>query len=406
MSNLFDKVQKYTGLFSKKWLETGFDAPAIQKQDKRLRGHRQKTMDKGLDTAFALLEDFPEEGPKKKERTEQLKTVVADLAKAHLGLQNKELEKELFDGIMDVTERFIAQARDFDPEFKSIDIMQAMRNVWIMNIVQMIAGGKPEYTPSIFAYSMLYPYTDNYLDSRDVSQEDKKQFNRRLASRIKGEAIKPKDALEKKTFSLIAMIEGQYPRGSYPEVFGSVLSILQGQVESLSQQAETACDENDILRISAEKGGTSVLADAYLVCGSLDESLFEFNFGYGFMLQLIDDLQDAAQDRKNRHITIFSGMDERAKFDETVNRLINFVAGALDYEKASDSPYISDIKKMITDNCILMIFQAVSKNRKFFTGKYLKFSRTHSAISFKYFAKMDRKIRRKMKKLGREGVLL
>jgi hypothetical protein len=398
-------VQKYTGLFSKKWLETDFDAPALKKQDKRLRKRGQKTLDRGLDKVFALLDDFPEKEPEKKERADKLKAVIAVLARAHLDIKNKEFEKEMFDGIMGVTECFISRAREFDPEVRLMDIMQAMRNVWIMNILQMIAGKRPEYTPSIFAYSMLYPYTDNYLDSRDVSAADKKEFNSRLAQRIKGEAIKPENGLEEKAFALIHMIEGQYPRQEYPEVFESVLSILQGQTKSLSQQSGSVCGKNGILCISAEKGGTSVLADAYLVCGKLDENMFEFVFGYGFMLQLIDDLQDAAQDRKNRHITIFSGMEKGEKFDETANRLINFIVGALDYEKASGSPYVSDIKKMIIENCILMVFQAVAKNRKFFTKRYLAFARGHSAISLDYFAKMDRKIKRKMKELSGKGVL-
>ena len=53
-------------------------------------------------------------------------------------------------------------ARKFDDDLPIGDIMQAMRNVWISNALQLLFGKEVYYSKANFAYSMLYPYTDNY----------------------------------------------------------------------------------------------------------------------------------------------------------------------------------------------------------------------------------------------------
>lgn len=44
------------------------------------------------------------------------------------------------------------------------DILQASRNAWTARALQMLLGRDMGLTPAIFAYSMFYPYADNYLD--------------------------------------------------------------------------------------------------------------------------------------------------------------------------------------------------------------------------------------------------
>lgn len=407
MSNVFQEVEKCINFYVDKWDRTDFNVSMLKKYNKSQQKQKQKSLDDGLNGLFELLNNLPEDEDDRKKCFKQLKSELGSLAKEQLNISNPDLEKKMFDGIMDVTEKFIAQARSFDSEFKLIDIMQAMRNVWIMNLIQIIAGKKIEYTPSIFAYSMLYPYTDNYLDSTEISDDAKRKFNARLSRRIKGEEIAYENTQEKKVFKLIEMIESQYPRGAYPDVYESILSIQEGQIKSLKQQTDSNTpNAKDVLRISAEKGGTSVLADAYLVCGTLDENMFEFAFGFGFVLQLIDDLQDTKCDKQNNHFTIFSRINRGEKFDELASNLISFVMGAIDFKKASDSEYINDIEKLITENCILMIFEAVSKNKKCYTKKYLKFAQEHSALSFNFFAKVNKKIARKMKALNEKDIFV
>ena len=406
MGEVFSAVEKYTGVYAEKWEQAAFYDGMLPEYARQHKKKKQKSIDDGINGLFGMLKNLPEDGPERERCLEKLKGGLDSLARTQLDIQNPEFEKKMLDGIMEVTERFISQAREFDPSVKMIDIMQAMRNVWIMNLIQLIAGRDVEYTPSVFAYSMLYPYTDNFLDDPEVSIEKKEEFNRRLSLRLKGHALDAEGPQEEKVFSLIGMIEGQYPRERYHGVYDSILSIQHGQIKSLRQQkSEKEPGKKEVLRISAEKGGTSVLADAYLVCGDLDCNLFEFAFGFGFVLQLIDDLQDVETDMQNGHMTMFSRIAGKEKLDDAAFRLKAFVAGAIDYEKTGSTPYIRDIEKLITDNCILMIFEAVSKNRRYFTREYLKFAGAHSALGLNYFVKANKNIRKKMRALEGKGIL-
>lgn len=55
-----------------------------------------------------------------------------------------------------------------------------------------------------------------------------------------------------------------------------------------------------------EKGGTSVLADGYLVNGDMTEEDALFAFGLGVALQLVDDLQDTSRDIAVNQHTLFT----------------------------------------------------------------------------------------------------
>ena len=48
-------------------------------------------------------------------------------------------------------------------------------------------------TSSILGYSLLYPYSDNYLDRADISAEEKLRFSERFRDRLRGEGSQPQD---------------------------------------------------------------------------------------------------------------------------------------------------------------------------------------------------------------------
>jgi hypothetical protein len=98
---------------------------------------------------------------------------------------------------------------------------------------------------------------------------------------------------------LIRMIEEEYPRPIFPDVHASLRAIHRAQIESLRLHDAPDHDyESELLPLTITKGGTSVLADGYLVTGDLSSSHAEAVFGYGVLLQLIDDLQDVDEDRE------------------------------------------------------------------------------------------------------------
>ena len=66
-------------------------------------------------------------------------------------------------------------------------------------------------TPSIFAYSMLYPYTDNYLDDPSTSLAAKLEFSGRFRQRLEGYAIAALNEQEATIWRLVEIIEEEYP---------------------------------------------------------------------------------------------------------------------------------------------------------------------------------------------------
>ncbi|RPI97560.1 MAG: hypothetical protein EHM31_13325, partial [Candidatus Aminicenantes bacterium] len=122
-------------------------------------------------------------------------------------------------------------------------------------------------------------------------------------------------------------------------MYRSLLTIYNAQVKSLLQQRpEAAPSPEDILAISLEKGGTSVLADGYLVAGSLEPADEDFCFGFGTFLQLADDLQDIAEDSRCGHRTLFSIGGAGAPLDATAIRLESYLAAVLERARRRDTP--------------------------------------------------------------------
>ncbi len=291
----------------------------------------------------------------------------------------------LSDAYFRVTAEFARQAEAFDRSIGPEALSQAMRNVWVMNCLQMFLGKRISLSPSIFAYSMLYPYTDNALDSARVSGNTKREMCRRLGLRLGGVGIEPQRRLEPEIFRLIGMIEREFARDEFAPVYRALLAIHRGQVRSLMQQNPgPPPDEEQILTLSVEKGGASVLADGYLVAGRLSRSRAEFFFGVGVVLQLFDDLQDVAQDRDAKRWTLFSRNAHHRPLDCVSSRLYGFLLKVL--RTAPRFPISAQhiLEDLIRRNCGFLLLQAVSQYHDLFSPGYLRKLEPYSPVRFEY----------------------
>jgi hypothetical protein len=295
-------------------------------------------------------------------------------------------------GYLEVAQEFITRARDEDSELKSEEIFQAMRNVWIMNSLQIFWGLPLEMTPSVYAYSMLYPYTDNFLDNPEVNSEEKIKFNQRLYKVLSGENLTPTNFIEEKVFSLVGKIESQYSRDRFPEVFDSLRLIQEAQTESIKQDMDELLAYDKILPISFFKGGTSVLADAFLVKGNLTIKEMHFAFAYGSFLQLLDDLQDAVVDKKDNHQTLFSIGNNNELIDNEVRSLISFIFKANTIDE-SDTPIMSLMKEVITSCTLVMIMDAAGRNPSLISHKLYKELECYSKVSLSFYKEFEDKIK-------------
>jgi len=301
-------------------------------------------------------------------------------------------------GFMKATRDFLREVSDFDPELGWADAFQALRNVWIMNTLQLLFGLPVRHTPAVFGYSMLYPYTDNFLDDQDIASREKEHFNTWLQRRLQGKRVLVEGLHRQRVNALVERIEGVYPRSQYPLVYEALLGIQKGQTQSMGQQqGASPCYLRDILGISMLKGGMSVLADAYLIQGTLTEAQADFAFGFGVVLQLADDLQDVREDGQQGHLTIFSHNAGRYPLDALICRLLHMTWDLGTNPQSWMGPDGAVILDLIRRNCTQLILKAVSENRRYFTPQGYSCLEGCAPYSFRYMSRMDVRLRREWK---------
>jgi hypothetical protein len=264
---------------------------------------------------------------------------------------------------------FAREARAFDPTLPLEGLGQALRNVWIGNSLQVRLGLPVRCGDGLLAYSMLYPLTDNRLDEASLDAAAKREFNRRFGRRLAGETVAPADESEAAVFALVSRIEGEYPRRLFPAVHESLLAIHAGQTRSLAQQDDPRLGEDELLSISCEKGGASVLADLYLVAGEADGAEQRFAFGYGVFLQLLDDLQDVEADLADGHQTLFTRAAAHGRLDAPAARLAGFVDRVLDAEPIADEA-AAERRDLVRRNCRALLVASVAAQPRRFTWRF------------------------------------
>ena len=315
-------------------------------------------------------------------------------ARETLGIPAQQFEMLPSDDFSAAVQDFIQKARAFDPNLSGEDIYQAGRNAWTANGLQWLLGVPVACSPSIFAYSMLYPYTDNYLDDAAISTSTKLAFNERFRQRLMGERINPDNDHERIIFKLVDMIEQQYVRFSYPEVFESLLDIHTGQAKSLHLvRPHAAPGEVDVLGISIEKGGTSVLADGYLASGTLGPAQRLFCFGHGVFAQLLDDLEDIQQDYEAGRLTVYSQAAGRWPLDALTNRTFHFGHKVL--ERLDCFNIAEPVKDLIRSGATSILIETASLAERFYTPAYLRELETHSPFRFSFLNKQRKAFARR-----------
>ncbi len=330
---------------------------------------------------------------------QRLTTAVQRYLSPALGLDDSQTSFIVSHPFPDLGMEFCRQARRFDPGLDLVDVVQASRNAVVMHNIQTLLGRPAELTPSIIGYSLIYPYSDNLLDDPTIPLAGKRGFGARLAARLSGKGPAPVGPQENAIWRLVALIESQYPRGSFPQVYDSLLAIHNAQSRSVRLLERGAAPyEVDVLGISLEKGGTSVLADGYLVAGTLPPAQAAFLFRLGAFLQLGDDLQDIDDNLKDGLLTIFTQTARRWPLDGLTTRILHFGRKVLADVDCFDLPGLEPLKSLMAVATRLLLIEAAGHARRFYTRDYIRELETHSPVRFPY---LDRQRRR----LGREQTL-
>jgi hypothetical protein len=289
------------------------------------------------------------------------------------------------------TRQFVRQAKAFAPAISDQNLFQALRNLWVTHSVQLFLRAPITLSPTIFAYSMLYPWTDNCLDDLRLERAAKIAFGDWLTLRLSGEIAPTRDVHAEQVGRLVGMIERLYPRAEFPEVYLSLQAIHHAQMRSLDQQdVAWTLDEQALLDLSIAKGGASVLTDACLVRGSLTDDEAEFMFAYGVLLQLMDDLQDLRDDLANRHLTIFTRQTRIGPLDEVTTRLWAFTQKVLWGFSRFASAQPCPLKSLVQDNFRLLLVQTVARNHEFYTPDFVMRVEASSPVRFCYLTGQEK----------------
>ena len=163
-------------------------ACASAKTEPQLSPNEQARREEAYDEALHAVErDAKQVRRGRAERAAAQRRIVAifpRFASIALGLED-EAVRLLTDGFLPIGTQFAQWARRFDPDLSLVDTTQACRNAWTVCGIQPLLGDPMQMTPAIIGYSLLYPYSDNYLDSERISTERKLAFSARFRDRLR-----------------------------------------------------------------------------------------------------------------------------------------------------------------------------------------------------------------------------
>ena len=380
-------VRELNQYFVNLWWEGNTNDARLPDLGPTYTAHAQTDNEKRLLGFLAQVEQVLASPPRSREELlmhrAPLGAAFRTLAEEALGFHAAQLEGLPSQAFSDASEGFVQGARLFDPHLRAQDIYQAGRNAWTAFGLQWLLCIAVELTPSILAYSLLYPYTDNYLDDPYVSASSKFAFNERFRWRLEGASLMPENAHEQIIFDLVEMIEGQYPRPEHPRVFESLLAIHHAQGKSLRLlQRSAAPGEVDVLGLSFEKGGTSVLADGDLVSGSLTEAQRAYTYGHGIFAQLLDDLEDVEADSEAGRLTVYSQAAGHWHLDGLMNRTFHFGHRILQRLDCFDIE--EPLRELIRRGADLVFIETIGRSGRYFTEPYLREVEAHSPFRFSF----------------------
>lgn len=330
----------------------------------------------------------------------QITAALVELTSCALDLRDPYVDWLLGDGFSGVSTGLARQARQMDSSVGMVDILQAARNAWTACGLQALLGHPVHLTPAIFAYSMLYPYSDNYLDDVALSKDLKLAFSARFRQRLEGEQPEAANTREATIWSLVELIEKQYARGAYPQVYESLLAIHAAQEQSISQLPLAGRHaELDVLRLTFTKGGTSVLADACLAAGQLLPAEARFAFQWGVVLQLGDDLQDVRSDARRGSLTLYTQAAGRNPLDEITSRTLHFgrwVMEAMD-RLPSGRPVL---KELLRKSSQLLLIRSAASANELYSEPYLKQLEVHSPFRFEFLRQREQEVAKRKRVYG------
>jgi hypothetical protein len=263
--------------------------PTLIPADRRGRWRRERRIAKATRHLAALARQAPSP-----QRDIAKRAWTARLGTELLRLDDDSHTELFVTAFLDTGARFARELLQPGRRLRHADLFQAVRNAWVVNIVQRLFRIDACTSDDVVAYSLLYPHTDNWLDDPTIPADAKANANRRIAQRLRGAVFEPGDEYERIFVQLFSIVEKAHPRLCCPDLYACLSALHTAQERSLLQRPD--CSDANLMRITIEKGGLAVIADGLLVKGRVDTADRTLLFRIGALLQLVDDLTDLSED--------------------------------------------------------------------------------------------------------------
>ena len=128
-----------------------------------------------------------------------------------------------------------------------------------------------------------------------------------------------------------------------------------------------------------------MLADGYLVAGKLRMQQEFFLFGYGAYLQLLDDIQDAPEDRIAGLQTIFSRCN--SYLDVNVNKTYWFGEGVMHNLPLFGHQHLEVFGSLMQKSMELLLMGTIAHNSHLYNNGYVSQMENFSPLRFAYIQK-------------------
>lgn len=297
------------------------------------------------------------------------------------------MDQQTLDSFQEELKDFLRHVRKFAPELSFAEIGQAIRNYTLYVMLKEIHQTKSGFHMVCFGYSMLYPFTDNYIDSIQYTDKQKLEYNQIIRDKLEGKEVHPTSLHQQKTCDLLQAIETEYPRDNNSTIFMLLLMMLEAQEESIRQQKKgfsLTCEER--LDISLYKGGISVLIDRFFINKEITEADLNFYLGFGFFLQLVDDLQDIKEDSEQGNQTIFTVDFQSEQEESIVNKILHFIHNLMTTYQAENDIF----KNFILSNCYQLIYSSIIGSKEFFSDEYIDQLENYLPITYPFLENMKK----------------
>ena len=141
---------------------------------------REQRADRYVEEIERRLRQWPASPARRASWRQDLLHALRRIAGDYLERDAEGLDRLFTTEAMEATRQFVREARAFAPAITDQSLFQALRNLWVTHSVQLFLRTPITLSPAIFAYSMLYPWTDNCLDDPRLDARGEAGF-RRLA---------------------------------------------------------------------------------------------------------------------------------------------------------------------------------------------------------------------------------